>query len=192
MSSFAQTVENTAATPLYVSSVSGGSAPTGAATEAKQDTGNTTLGSILSAVATSALQTAATVVLTAIRDRLPPAIGLQTMANALSICIASDSPFGLANKPVSAISTPAPVVGNAAAQQLPSSVCTSGCWISVSDLTTAGAAVSTTGARIGDSNVSATRGRELAIGDEKWFPVANTNLLYFYGAATCTIQITVA
>jgi hypothetical protein len=117
-----------------------------------------------------------------------------TATNPVPMSLTSDAgtaAFANANKPQAAIAMPARVAGNGAAQQLPANACTVGCWVQVVDFTTAGVAVSTTVANIGDANVSNTRGRAVAVGDEKFFPISNTNLLYFWGATTCTIQLTV-
>jgi hypothetical protein len=143
---------------------------TGLATTAKQDVGNASLTSL---------------------DGKTPALGQAAMAASSPVVLPSNDPFVLANRPLASIATPARIIGNGAAQQLPNLPCVSGCFVQVVGLTTAGVAVSATEANIGDSNVSNTRGFEIAVGSSQLFPVSNANALWFFGAATCTIQITV-
>lgn len=66
------------------------SLPSGAATSAKQDTGNTTLASILTAVATAAKQDTGNASLAAIDAGIPAALGQTTMSASMPVTIASN------------------------------------------------------------------------------------------------------
>lgn len=145
------------------SSISSGG---GDATAAKQDTGNASLTSIDGKLKT----------------------GSQTTANSVATNIATDDPFALANRPVSAFAPAVRITGNGSAVQLGNNACVSGVWIQVVEATPAGAILSTTGANVGDSNASATRGAFIPVGGTFWFPATNTNLFYVYAANTCVFE----
>jgi hypothetical protein len=126
--------------------------------------------------------------LQAVRDRLPDALGSQTLANSLSVGLANDSKLLLANTPVASIAPAARVAGNGAAQQLGTNTCSTGVWVQVVGETTAGAVLSTTGANVGNSDVSATRGIYVPVNGVVFLRVTNTNAVWFFAASTCTIS----
>lgn len=70
-----------------------------------------------------------------------------------------------------AANTPAAITATASAVQLPSNACTKGFWCQNS-------LGSLTNIRIGDANITTTRGFELAPGDARWCDADNTNRYY--------------
>lgn len=77
--------------------------------------------------------------------------------------------------PATATGTIADVTGNSAAQQLGNNACKAAVIRAL--------AANTGNIRVGDSNVSASRGAELAPGDSIYLNISNTNLVYVYGVS---------
>ncbi len=123
------------------------------ATAAKQDTGNTSLASL---------------------DTKQPAKGTAVMTGSSPVTIASDDTLTSAIKvalTAAAFSTPAAVTGTGSAVALGSAAAIKGVRVQA-DYT------NTTNLRVGDANISTTRGIQLAPGDALFIETANASNIY--------------
>jgi len=114
-----------------------------------------------------------------------PTVGQKTMANSLPVAIASDQSAVAVTVPIpSAVGTLADLTGNSGAQQLiaASTACKA---VLIRAL-----AANTGNARVGDSNVSASRGAEIAAGDSVVLSIDNVNKVYFYAVSPDKVSIT--
>lgn len=129
------------------------SALTGIATSAKQDTGNGSLASILSALGA------------ALTVNLPT--GASTAANQVSLRTDVNP---------STAGTPFQLSTGITATQLTSSVTANGIW--VKNISTLAQLVC-----VGRSGVTTSTGYQLAVGEERWFPCRNANEWYIIASA---------
>lgn len=136
------------------------SALTGIATAAKQDTGNASLASILSALGA------------ALTVNLPT--GASTAANQTSANTKLDTLHADVNP--STAGTPFQVSTGVTATQLTSSVTANGIW--VKNISTLAQLVC-----VGRSGVTTSTGYQLAVGEERWLPCRNANEWYIIASA---------
>jgi hypothetical protein len=104
-------------------------------------------------------------------------IGQQVKASSLSICMASDSALLTANSPVAAPVFPAQVTVGVTATAFGSQACLQGCWIQA-------LSTNTVSVWIGTSDLTTSKGWELAPGASVFIPVSNMSAIYHISTTT--------